>query len=255
MTSPRLPLSLLVAALFAAAAGSARPNDPPAGADRRDWLESYYEAPRPEEFVSQMKDWSADGTLDNDYAKPAVIAFSSQVLRQNRAQIREWYGTLAGLPPQHMQILHTALLYSRTKEADALMKELFGSSYTEVRRETGKILELPLDKRDTMDMLWGFFYATGSPAAIRRIVAAFRFLEAPDKPEGVDVPEGYVAFYKTLPGFAESSLLANAERHPRIREILRELLESDEGLIESERKGIGGILEELEKPAPERAPE
>lgn len=218
-----------------------------AEADTRDWLESYYENPTPGQFVDTVKDWSADGTLDNDHAKPAIIAFASQVMRQNRDRIADWYRDLAGLPPDHMQVIHTAMLFSRTKQADAIMEELFGPAYREHREKTGKILELPLDKRSTLDMLWGYFYATGSTAAIRRIVTCFRFEDAPERPEGVKIPEDYVPLYKVLPDFAESSLIANAQRHPRIPGILRSLLEDDDSLLELERKGIRGVLKILDE--------
>ncbi len=224
------------------------PKAPGATADERDWLESYYEHPDPDRFVPQMKDWAKDGTLDNDHAKPALIAFASQVLRQNRERIREWDEALAGLSPEQKQILYTAMLYSRTAEADELMGERFGAAYKEQRERTGKILELALDKRDTLDMLWGYFYATGSPGAIRRLVVAFRFRDAPDDPGGVNVPEGHMPLYKALPEFAHGSLLANAERHPRLVGILRELLEEDTTLLKSEREGVEGVLKELGTP-------
>lgn len=223
-----------------------RAETPGTEADSRDWLESYYENPTPGRFVAEVKNWSADGTLDNDHAKPAIIAFASQVMRQNRDRIVDWYRDLAGLPPEHMQIIHTAMLFSRTKQADAIMGELFGAAYREHREKTGKILELPLDKSGTLDMLWGYFYATGSTAAIRRIVICFRFEDAPERPDGVKIPDDYVPLYKVLPEFAESSIIANAQRHPRIPEILRSLLENDESLLEPEREGIREILKFLD---------
>lgn len=210
-----------------------------------DWLESYYLNPTPEKLVGQMKDWAQDGTLDNDHAKPALIAFLSQVIRQNPDKLAEWYDQLRGLDPSQMQVFHTAMLFSRTKEADELMRQTFGNAYDEQKAETKKILEMPLDKEGTVDMIWGFFYATGSETAIRRIVTCFRFKDAPDKPEGVDVPDGYVPLYKSLPTFAFNSLAANAERHPRILEMLREMLEKDESLIDQEKEGIREVLAEI----------
>ncbi len=211
----------------------------------KDWLESYYESPTPERFVQEMKNWAAEGVLDLDHAKPALIAFTSQLIRQNREKLAGWYEALSGLTPAQKQILHTAMLYSRTKEADAIMLEQFGTRYQEDKQETKKILELPLDKESTADMLWGFYYATGSEHAIRRIVLCFRFEDAPDNPEGVDVPEGYVPQYKELPAFAYHSLIANGERHPRVVEILEKMLKEDSSLVESEKEGVYNILSQL----------
>lgn len=243
----RLPLLLAVATFVALplSADSQEAAPGPPVAEEKDWLEFYYENPRPERFVGQMKQWAADGTLDNDHAKPALIAFTSQLIRQNRERLREWHEALAGLTPGQMQVFRTAMLFSRTEEADTIMREAFGKAYDEQKRETQKILEMPLDKQDTMDMLWGFFYATGAEAAIRRIVVSFRFRDAPDDPEGVEIPKGYVPYYKALPQFAFDSLLANAERHPRVVEILREMLKED-GLLEPEREGVRGVLSEID---------
>jgi hypothetical protein len=219
------------------------------GPGEKDWLEFYYENPTPERLVDQMKEWAVDGTLDNDHAKPALIAFLSQVIRQNEDQLSDWYATLSGLEPGQMQVFRTAMLYSRTEEADKILTERYGKDFEAQRRETAKILEMPLDERRTMDMLWGFFYATGSEGAIRRIVTAFRFLEATAKPPGVDVPEGYVPLYKELPRFAFGSLVANGQRHPKVVEILKKMLESDQTLLGMEKDGVYDVLSELDPKA------
>ncbi len=215
------------------------------GEDQRDWLESYYEHPTPELFVSQLREWSADGTLDNDGAKPALVAFISQVLRQNREKIAAWYTALQDLPPRQLQVLQTAMLFSRVSEADEILHDRFGAAYEKQRQEVGKILELPLDKEGTLDMLWGFFYATGSDEALRRIVLGFRFEYAPEKPKGVDVPEGYIPYYTALPTLAFDSLVSNGEKHPRIISTLREMLKDDETLSPAEKKGVQQVLDEL----------
>lgn len=219
----------------------------------KDWLESYYESPTPEQFVQQMKNWADEGVLELDHAKPALIAFASQLIRQNKDKLAGWYEELSGLTPGQKQVLLTAMLFSRTKEADEIMLKEFGTRYRNEKAETKKILELPLDKEATADMLWGFYYATGSEHAIRRIVLCFRFVDAPDKPDGVEVPEGYVPHYKELPAFAFNSLVANGERHPRVVEILEKMLKEDSSLIDSEKEGVYSILSALKpKEYPDR---
>ncbi|MEM9017204.1 MAG: hypothetical protein AAGC68_09320 [Verrucomicrobiota bacterium] len=210
-----------------------------------DWLEFYYIEPTPERFVEEMKAWASDGTLDNEFARPALISFLSRIIRENRDQIRNWYTELAGLTPEQKQVLHTAMLFARVSEADEIMTETFGKQYHEQRVETQKILEMPLDKASTMDMLWGFFYATGSETPIRRIILSFRFEEAPDDPDGVEVPKGYLPLYKDLPNFAFDSLVANAERHPRLIDILEKLLREDTSLLQEEKRAVYDVLSEM----------
>ena len=235
----------LVPALFFGAP-ALRAQEATAEAPEKDWLEFYYENPTPDQFITRMKDWSGDGTLDNEHARPALIAFISQIIRQNEPALQGWYENLSGLTPGQLQVMHTAMLFSRTAEADRIMREVFGKLYDEQKQETQKILEMPLDKKATMDMLWGYFYATGSDSAIRRMVISYRFKEAPDNPPGVDVPEGYVPMYKELPEFVTGALIANGERHPRVIEILSSLYEKDETLMKVEKEGIYEVLSALD---------
>lgn len=215
-------------------------------APAKDWLEFYYENPRPDQFVSQMKDWADEGTLDNESARPALIAFISQIIRQNEGALQGWYQELTGLSPGQRQVLHTAMLFSRTTEADRIMHEAFGERYEEQKQITQKILEMPLDKEATLDMLWGYFYATGSESAIRRMVVAFSFKDVTDHPPGVTVPDGYVPLYKELPEFVAAALIANAQRHPRLVKILRAIYEKDESLQKVEKEGLYDVLSALD---------
>lgn len=222
------------------------PQGPPTAEEiAEDWLENYYKNPTPERFVEELKKWAKDGTLDDRNARPALIAFLSQVIRANRDQLEDWYRALAGLTPDQKQVLNTAMLFSRTKEADDLLRARFGERYDQQRQETEKILDMALDIEPTLDMLWGFYYATGSAHAVRRVVLCFRFIEAPVDPEGVDIPSGYMPYYKILPQHAYWSLVANAERHPRVVEILKAFLEKDESLIKVEKEGVYDVLSEV----------
>ena len=210
-----------------------------------DWLENYYKDPSPDRFVKEVKAWAEDGTLDNPDARPALIAFLSQVIRANRDRLAEWDLALRGLEPSHKQVINTAMLFSRTTEADEILREQFGERYDKQKTETEKILEMPLDAEPTLHMLWGFYYATGSANAIRRLVLCFRFVDAPYDPGGVAIPNGYMPYYKMLPLFAYESLVANAERHPRVVEILKTLHEKDESLLPLEKEGVYDVLSEI----------
>lgn len=248
-------LACLLSFLLPGSRGLSQPVEPesqePANREDEDWLEFYYQDPSPDRVVPQLKNWAADGTLDNESARPALIAFLSQVIRANRERLDEWHADLRGLAPRHMQIFHTAMLFSRTGEADEILGAQFGERYEAEKEEVGKILEMPLDARPTIDMLWGFYYATGSANAIRRIVLCFRLVDAPENPDGVDVPSGFIPYYKLLPRTAFGSLVANAERHSRIVDILETLLEKDESLMPIEWQAVYDVLSEVK---PEQYP-
>lgn len=243
------PLLILIFTLFSPASIPSAFSQNKAPDEEEDWLEYYYQNPTPERFVEEMKNWANDGTLENDGAKPALIAFLSRVLRDNREQIADWVDALSGLSPEQKQVLFTALLYARVSEADEIMTGLFGKKYQEQKVKTGKILELPLDKETTLDMLWGFYYATGSEHALRRIILCFRFEEAPEELEGANIPKGYLPYYKMLPQYAFESLLANAERHPKVLATMKDFLANDESLVDAEKEGIYDVLSEIDPEA------
>ncbi len=208
----------------------------------KDWLEFYYENPTPERFVEEVKGFAEDGLLTDDNVRPALIGFMCRVIRENKTKLADWYSELQGLSQEQMQTMHTAMLYSRTKEADAILLQRFGKNFQDQKVELPEILKMPLDKIQTLDMLWGYFYATGSQSAIRRMVIAFRFEDAPDRPEGIDIPEGHRAFYKELPIDVANMLVANGERHPKLVEILVDLYENDKTILPIEKRWLYDVL-------------
>lgn len=245
LSRPAAPITLTIALILSQILAAPAQESAISSEGAAEWLEFYYLEPEPEKFVQRMRDWAADGTLENEAARPALIAFISQLIRANRNRLDEWYDRLRDLPPGQVQVLHTAMLLSRTGEADRIMKKRFGAQYEAQKKQTSKILDMPLDARPTIDMLWGFYYATGSAKAIRRVVLCFRLREAPANPEGVDIPEGYQPYYKVLPDIARASLLANAKRHPRVEAILETFYREDKSLVAPEKEGIREILAEL----------
>lgn len=216
------------------------PSDP-------NWLEYYYTAPKPESVEEQIRMLATEGELRNDAIKPAVIAFLSQVIRQNRERIGPWYTSWKEtLDAESIQTVQTAMLFSRTSEADSILSEQFGAQYEEQKKTLPKILEMRLDKPSTLDMLWGFYYASGSENAIRRLVMGFRYLEAPDNPENVEVPEDHIPLYKMIPEFAGNSLISNGLRHPKVVKDLQELLDGLD-LNDLERREVEKILKIIEE--------
>ncbi len=215
--------------------------EPTAKDEKADWLEGYYLNPTPEKFVDQMKGWAADGTLQKQIAHPALIGFISQLMRQNRDKILVWAKELSSLDPKDLVVFNTALIFSRTSEADDLIKQALGEKYQEFE-EPPKILELGLNEPPTMDMLWGYFYATGSENAIRRIINGFRYEDAPLAPDGVEVPEGYKPYYTELPQLAFSSLHHNLTHHPRVMEICESFYQNDKTLLPMEKRNLYDLL-------------
>ena len=221
------------------------PNEGESTEGEKDWLEFYYENPTPGRLVAEVKQWAKDGTLDNEAARPAIIAFLSQVFRQNRGEIAGWYGQLRNLKSEHLQIIHTAMLYSRASEADNVLRPRIGVEYDQYKLKLPKILEMNLAERNTFDMLWGFFYATGSENAIRRIIWGFRFDAAPDNPDFAKIPKDHQPLYTVVPDAAEQMLRANMKRHPKVVELCEKIYDEGKGLTAPEKRRLRGLLLEI----------
>ncbi|MDF1815352.1 MAG: hypothetical protein P1V20_24335 [Verrucomicrobiales bacterium] len=206
-----------------------------------DWLEFYYRNPTPQNFVPQMKAWAADGTLQNHEAHPALIGFTAQLMRQNRDKIVKWATDLNGLDPKDLVVFNTALVFSRTGEADQLIKMSLGDKYNDFERPP-KILEIPLNEPPAMNMLWGYFYATGSENALRKIIQGFRYEDAPLAPDGVEIPEGYKPYYTELPQLAFDSLYQNLQKHPLVLETCENFYANDKSLLAMEKRNLYDLL-------------
>ena len=207
-----------------------------------DWLTFYYKNPEPEKLVDQIKKWSEGRILSDDRARPALVGFLSQVFRQNRDKIKGWYGELSGLPPEDLQTIRLAMIFSRTSESDEIIKKEEGEEY--IDRRPPKVLEMSIHQRPTFDMLWGFFYATGSEAVIQRMIYLFRYDEMIID-EDVNIPDGYIPLYEQLPEAAHWALVSNAQQHPVVLEKLELYYQTAGSLEPIERKGVRKVLSEV----------
>lgn len=216
----------------------------------KDWLEFYYLNPKPDEFISQMEAWQKEGVLRDFNVQPVLIAFISQLMRENREKIQPWWLSLKEMAPEDRAVFGAALLFARVGEADVIVEDALGKKFDDEERPP-KILEIPLDKTSTLDMLWGFYYATGSESAVRRIVKSFLYEAAPLKPQGVKIPEGYIPFYTELPRLAYESMHSNMLRHEALVLICEKILESDQSLTPPEKSNLYDLLSEVK---PEKYP-
>ena len=211
----------------------------PSGGD--DWLTYYYRDPRPDQTVAQLKAWSSEGTLQNANARAPLTGFLSQVFRQNAAQIAEWYEQCKNLPKADLEFIAMAIWMSNTKEGRELIQKKHPGAFGE--KDPPDILTLKLDSASALDLLWGYYFATGDSKALRRIIAMFRYADAPKQVKGL--PDRRAPFYTVLPEAAKWSLGSNAQQHPKVLEDCRKLLISDQ-LNETEKKWLDEALQDTE---------
>lgn len=208
----------------------------PANGD--DWLTFYYRNPRPDQLVPQLKAWSAEGTLQDKQARAPLVGFLSQVFRLNAARIEDWYSQVKDLPAEDLETITMALWMSNTKESKQLLHKEAGV-FDE--KPPPDILKLKLDTASTLDLLWGYYFATGDSQALRRIVSMFNYADAPDKVKGV--PDDRSPLYKTLPDAAKWSLSSNARQHPKVLADCKKML-TDGQLNATEKEWLDQTLQQ-----------
>jgi hypothetical protein len=208
------------------------------------WLTFYYRKPEPERFVVEVRKMSKAEMLTKPGAEPPTLAFLSRVLAANPEKIEAWMKALADLPEGDKAELHRAIWFSDTKESKAYLKDKSVAKY--VNKDPPDILQMEIESPDVLDMLWGYFFATGEEAPIRRIVSAFNY----------STYFGAVERYKSSKQTAEDkknalndaifraamwSLGSNCQQHPRVREHCDSLLKGN-GLNATEARVLKVVL-------------
>ena len=226
-----VPLKILMVFLFCAVSHSAYSGD---------WITNYYQQPTPENFVSEVRGWSASGLLSGNKSY-ALAVFLGRVMAKNLREIDSWLNQLDDLNGEDRETLLLAAALSNTQEA---------KSYLELRpngaRHTGRLMDVrKIDANNplVLDALWFDFFATGEAVPIRRIVTALNYEKyapavKPDfegKRSKNDVTLGMTFLA------ARWSLTSNAKQHRRVGEILEKLFLSGD-LTQPETMWVSSIL-------------
>jgi len=212
----------------------------PANGD--DWLTFYYRDPHPDQVVAQLKAWSSEGTLQNSNALAPLTGFLSQVFRQNADQIESWYTQIKNFPKADLETITRAIWISNTKESKLLLKEKYPGVFDD--QTPPDILTLKLDAPGALDLLWGYYFATGDIKVLRRIVSMFKYADAPKRLEGI--PKNRSPLYTILPDAAKWSISSNAQQHPKILQDCKKMLNGGQ-LNATEKKWLDETLQEAAK--------
>jgi hypothetical protein len=165
----------------------------------------------------------------------------------NPKRIQEWIDEASDLDEKQRDALLVAAWYSDTKEARDLFQKQNLDAY--LKQKAPDILEIDVNNPSTLDMLWGYFMATGDSAPIRRIVSAlslskysgaldrFKTSEKTDK----DKKDAYLdATFQA----AQWSLESNCKTHPRVLEHCEEIF-SDKATPKDQSLWLGVILSKV----------
>ncbi len=270
----RYMTALLLAAVLALAPAQAKEKkrkEPPLDFKKTEqvlkWMNDYRRAPEPDrlpEAVHDMIDLSLFRELD---AAGVYIGFIAGVLGSNPEQAERLVSRMFPMSPEDQVVLIRAIAYSNLPDWKGLMQsfiERMPARLVLIRKYLygdGKTLaDLPIDDNGgyVLDVLWGYYYATGSAVPVRRIVGALALASNKEKIEKL-----------TVGSMAKWTLATNASREKDLLDILsdemntqpedvrkhlREVIEAAETFETGKiRKDAVAAIEELKAKGPESA--
>jgi hypothetical protein len=219
----------------------AKPDDKPVFADAaalNRWITYYYLKPEPEKTVAAIRLMSTTGKLDDQAALSPIMAFLSEVFRQNPKQLPIWADQLKDIKPEHRRLVWQALrLSGLKKEVDVILKTARKNEKATMEdqffidelymRDPPDLLTVPIRNSGTLDAMWGHFVASGDERFIVRIIETLAGL---GKPKDIGAFETATA--------ARLSLTSNAVQHPKVMAVCKKQIETQPEEIKSILKTI-----------------
>jgi hypothetical protein len=228
------------------------------------WINGYRHNPQPQRVPQAVKAMSDLGLTKDADQSGIYIGFVAGTLGANPQMAEELVTKMFPLRPEDQVIIIKAIAYSglphwRTllgkfiermpARRDLIEKFLYGDK---------KILTALSMKDDAtvIDLNWGYYFATGWEAPVRRIVAALAYTLDKDKVDVMTV--GAMAKWTLAQNAArDNDLLMMLKRisndsDPKIRKQLAEVIDASETLELSKlRKDALASIEELKAKGPE----
>jgi hypothetical protein len=204
------------------------------------WINGYRKKPEPERLPEAVKAMSAFGTARDGEQSGVYIGFVAGVLGANPDRARDLITKMFPLPPEDQVLIVKAIAYSGLPRWRDTMTEfvermparrvlidkyVFGDKPT--------LTELSIkDDAGVIDLNWGYYFATGWEAPVRRIVDSLELAEDKDK---VD--------YLTTGSMAKWTLAQNAARNDDLLTTLKKISSDADPKV---RKPLGEVIDAAE---------
>lgn len=228
------------------------------------WINDYRKHPDPDRLPVAVKAMSALGVTRDTDQSGVYIGFVAGVLGANPRIAESLITKMFPLPPENQVIVIKAIAYSglprwrdtMTKFVERMpARKVLIDRYVFGNKPTLTELNIK-DDSSVIDLNWGYYFATGWEAPIRRIVASLALSLDKDK---VD--------YLTIGAMAKWTLAQNASRNddlltmlkkisndtdPKVRKPLAEVIDAAETLeLAKLRKDALASIDELKAKGPE----
>lgn len=239
-------IAILISLFAGAAVALAKPKEksPRPFASQEDllqWMNAYRLKPEPKRLPEAVRTMVRTGALKDMDQAGVYIGFTAGVIGSNPELAEELISSMFPLEPQDQVLLIRAIAYSGHPEWKELMtkfvermparkvlidKFLFG------KKET--LDNLPFeDNSAAIDINWGYYFATGSEAPVRRIVKVLGWSLDRDSVDKL-----------TIGAMAKWTLAQNASRDSDLLSMLKGLVDSEKD--KSVRAPLAEVIEAAE---------
>ena len=212
-----------------------------------DWMMNYYLNPTPGKFIEQIEVLNEKGIFEKENAQWPLVSFVSQLMANNPEKVKNWMIFGETLGESGLATMRLAAWYSRTAEAKDYFKENNLSNFTD--NPAPDILTLKVDNPTVLDMLWGYFFATGNIEPLERISTALELSKYTDAIDSYKDSEKTKEDKKNLylgATFKSAmwSIEANCRNHPLVLDQFRSIFHHAE-TPKSQSLWIGVILSKV----------
>ena len=203
------------------------------------WINDYRQAPEPERLPDMVRAMGNLGLFRELDSAGVYIGFIAGVIGANPERAEQLVARMFPMPPEDQVVLIRAIAYSGLPDWKGLLGlfvERMPARMVLIRKYLygdGKTLaELEPDDGYVIDLLWGYYFATGNPEPIRRIVATLAWSTDKNSVEKL-----------TIGSMSKWTLATNASREKDLLDILHSEMNSQP---EDVRKPLREVIEAAE---------
>ncbi len=204
------------------------------------WINGYRLKPEPKRLPAALHAMSAFGvTRDMDQAG-VYVGFTAGVIGSNPGDAEGLIAKTFPLPPEDQVLLIRAIAYSGLSDWKGLLgkfvermpaRKVLIDKYLYANKPV--LADLPMAEDQTaIDVNWGYYFATGSEAPVRRIVTVLAW--SVDKNEVEKL---------TIGATAKWTLAQNASRDSDLLAMLKDIASAEKGDV---RAPLGDVIEAAE---------
>ena len=182
------------------------------------WINDYRQAPTPDQLPDMVRAMGNLGLFRELDSAGVYIGFIAGVIGANPERAERLVARMFPMPPEDQVVLIRAIAYSGLPDWKGLLGlfvERMPARMVLIRKYLygdGKTLaELEPDDGYVIDLLWGYYFATGNPEPIRRIVATLAWSTDKNSVEKL-----------TIGSMSKWTLATNASREKDLLDILHD---------------------------------